>query len=292
MLTICTLAGILVESVENQYAVSILFTGFRQGVKIAWKAAALFAVFIAALPLLFNKWDQLNIYSMSAKPQSESQFRPVRFFHAHIFACFFVIIFCAWLPFVIAVYPGLAMGDTTTQLAQFFNEEAYKPYLQLLNPDVKLNQHHPVLHTVILGAFVALGRVVGSWDVGLFAYVIFQSACLALSLSYALSYLQKKHVSPKILVALMLLFCIYPFYAQYAALISKDTLYSATTLALIITIVRILDSEKQPTVLWLGLILSAVGFCLLRNAVLLFCYWLELSFCCKEKSSPRLVAPV
>lgn len=61
-------------------------------------------------------------------------------------------------PTLIASLPGLFMGDTGAQIRQWFNyPNGTSDYLRLLNPNVLLNGHHPVVHTAIIGSCVQLG---------------------------------------------------------------------------------------------------------------------------------------
>ena len=60
------------------------------------------------------------------------------------------------IPYIIFSYPAIFMGDSATQIAQsvFHTTE--------------LSNHHPVMHTLFLGACLNLGGMIGSWNFGAF----------------------------------------------------------------------------------------------------------------------------
>ena len=103
----------------------------------------------------------------------------------------------AWAPTLIASLPGLFMGDTGAQIRQWFNyPNGTSDYLRLLNPNVLLNGHHPVVHTAIIGSCVQLGlSLFNSANAGLAIYTCAQFVITAACMAYSISSLRKLGVS-------------------------------------------------------------------------------------------------
>ena len=58
---------------------------------------------------------------------------------------------------------------------QFFHiDNKYSTYSILLDPSVIITNHHPVIHTLLLGSMVKIGTLLGSVNIGLFLYSIIQ----------------------------------------------------------------------------------------------------------------------
>ena len=57
------------------------------------------------------------------------------------------IIFISWIPYFIIYYPGIISPDSYSQIQQVFG-------------DLALNDHHPILHTAIIGFFVRIGVMI------------------------------------------------------------------------------------------------------------------------------------
>lgn len=180
---------------------------------------------------------------------------------------FFVII-VAWLPFLIGTYPGILMGDTGAQIAQWFNQPNWiSDYLILDNPDVLLNSHHPVLHTAIVGLCVSVGHLLsGSYEIGYFIYTLLQYLIVAATLAYSISLLGKIGILTKGRF-IVLGFCILvPYFPQYAVLGTKDTLFACCVLLLFLSIYMLVKCpEKMKFIDKIISLASTVGFVFLRN---------------------------
>ena len=90
-----------------------------------------------------------------------------------------------WLAWLLIHYPGIIHDtDTTSQLLQWYG----------VTPRVN---HHPWFDTVIFGWFWDLGRAVGDDNVGLFIYLVFQTAAIALGMALVLTYLGRLGLSDR-----------------------------------------------------------------------------------------------
>lgn len=157
----------------------------------------------------------------------------------------FFVLTAAWLPYLIAYYPGIFMGDTGAQISQFFQlPNGTSNYLKLLSESQLINNHHPVLHTVLLGGAVKAGRLLfHSENAGLFCYTLFQYFCTAAAIACGVSYLKETGLPKKFQTAVLLIAAFYPVVPRYAVLLSKDTLFSSAVLVYMILLAKLLRSE-------------------------------------------------
>ena len=146
----------------------------------------------------------------------------------HPFAGPFLVLMIAWAPTLIASLPGLFMGDTGAQIRQWFNyPNGTSDYLRLLNPNVLLNGHHPVVHTAIIGSCVQLGlSLFNSANAGLAIYTCAQFVITAACMAYSISSLRKLGVSLPVRGVILLFFAFMPMFSNYAALLTKDVLFA------------------------------------------------------------------
>lgn len=74
----------------------------------------------------------------------------------------FMVILIAWIPYMVAYYPGTSFGDTSTQIEMFLSYIQGKAFLQ---------DHHPVFDTILFGGFIWIGqRFFCSSNIGCFFY--------------------------------------------------------------------------------------------------------------------------
>lgn len=107
----------------------------------------------------------------------------------NIFFKFALVIFVCWIPYFVILSPGALGMDTRDQLAQVTgNIDIAMSYKSIISdPEVTLiNNHHPVFHTLLLGAFLKLGELAGSYFFGIELYCICQSIAFCSVLSYCL----------------------------------------------------------------------------------------------------------
>lgn len=201
-------------------------------------AAALFVPAYAALGVLLRR---------SAGPAARGVQRPFRAGRA------FGIIFACYVPMLAVAWPGSFAYDVPFQLRQVFTG-AY-------------STHHPLLHTLLLGGCVALGRALGSINLGAALYTVLQmaglSGCFALTCASI-----ARSCSPRAARRAAVCFALYPLHMCFAVNATKDVLFSglfALTLALSLeAVVR----ERPGVGLCAGMALSGAGMALLRNNAL------------------------
>lgn len=177
-----------------------------------------------------------------------------------------VILAIAWLPWLIASFPGMLMGDTPAELLMYFGYPSYvSNSVNLLDPQMLITQHHPVLHVVLLGLAASLGAsLFSSINVGIFLFTLAQFACTIATLSLSVRYLLRRGTSYRILLALAAAYTLLPLFPNYAVLLTKDSLFVCCLLAFVISVdstTRNNAGAKQ----WLALLASGLLVSLLRS---------------------------
>ena len=158
-----------------------------------------------------------------------------------------LILAVAWLPLLIVSYPGLFMGDTASQIDQFFGYESYtSDSVVLLSSDVMLNQHHPVAHTVLMGAFMNLGNAVfGSYAIGLFLYTVLQWLFSIFTISFAMRYLAKCGINAIVRCCILLIVLVLPIFASSSVLLTKDMIFACGVVLMAISIDSLLRNYDE-----------------------------------------------
>lgn len=192
----------------------------------------------------------------------------IKLFESHPFLISLGVILIFWLIYIVAFYPIILSPDPSFQIKQFFNiHTKYADYVILLSNKVFLTNHHPVIHTLLLGASLLLGRSLGSDNLGLFFYSIIQFMFLASTLAYTIKYLKQNNINTKILLIVLAIYCLVPMYSLYSMSGVKDTIYTCFIIWYVIFIDKIIRTKngKIENYQYIYLLLIMVGASLFRN---------------------------
>ena len=125
-----------------------------------------------------------------------------------------IVIMGIWLVHLILRYPGTMSYDNARELSFYFGYDTF-------------TTAQPIFHTVLFSFFVQIGIWLGSENLGLFFFVIFQSLIMSGVLAYSLT-LMRRFGSPRWLRLLTIgIYTFAPYYAGYASFPIKDYLYTA-----------------------------------------------------------------
>ncbi|MDR2108631.1 MAG: DUF6020 family protein [Coriobacteriales bacterium] len=153
------------------------------------------------------------------------------------------ILFICYIPWLILLYPGGAAYDAVAQVFQIEGSGALRPEVYEGTPPGWVSDTHPVLHTLLLAIFFKAGVFLGSQNLGLFFYCVFQAAVQAVCFSIACSYLNRLSV-PKILrIASLAFFALYPAVASSTAIIFKDHIFSPLYVLYFIGVIHIVQTR-------------------------------------------------
>ena len=172
------------------------------------------------------------------------------------FAAVWAVLFVSWVPCWLAYFPAIYSYDGEPQLIQYTTGA--------------FDNHHPLLHTLFLGACYDLGRFLQDrWGVfldGMAFYALVQMLFLSFSFTCGISFLFHCKVRKGILAAAVCWFALFPVHPLMAVTTTKDTFFSAFFLLTFLGLSRLVllkgPGHFRERVL---LFLSALGMMLLRK---------------------------
>lgn len=164
-----------------------------------------------------------------------------------------VVIYLCWFPVFLAYYPSVFAYDAEGQLYQVIAHD--------------YSTHHPLLHTLFLGAFFKLGdKLPGSYSAGMAVHSVVQMIMMAAAFGYAIAYLYRKGVSGYLRNALLIFYALFPANSVLAISTTKDVLFSALVLLYTISLHGIITGQKRGSNRgWFLYVLWAVFLLLFRN---------------------------
>lgn len=173
-----------------------------------------------------------------------SKFR--KMFDDHPFLCsLFVIILC-WLPYIISFYPVILSPDPSFQIKQFFGiDNKYSYYSVLIDENVIITNHHPVVHTLLLGSCLKIGTLLNNVNFGLFIYSIIQISVLSCTLSFTISYLKKINIPYKIRKIILFIYALVPVFPFYAMSAVKDVIFGSLVILYIVFLYEIILNKNK-----------------------------------------------
>lgn len=199
------------------------------------KLIGFYLLFYFLLNTLFNK---LKKYKFKTNTGKIYEF----IFEKHPFILPFIILLICYLPYIVAYYPGILSPDPSNQIKQFFHiETKYLDYSVLLDENVYITNHHPVLHTCLLGGLAKIGDILGNVNFGIFLYSIIQIVTVISTLSFTIKYMKKLNTPKIIRIITLLIYALVPVFPFYSLSVVKDVIFSCLV---IIYSIKIFDIIK------------------------------------------------
>lgn len=131
-----------------------------------------------------------------------------------VFIIVWMLIFICWMPTLAASYPGIYGYDSIYQLNYYISGN--------------ISLHHPLIHTYLLGFLVhTVGKILGSYEAGMFCYSVFQSAALSGVFSYIYTYYLRKRMSVSLRIVCLIFYALFWTNPIMAFSATKDTLFAA-----------------------------------------------------------------
>lgn len=162
--------------------------------------------------------------------------------------CFFLDML-AWFPAFLAYYPAVCAYDMPIQVGQVLSGS----YID----------HHPIAHTLLLKVFLQFGeQVFGNFNAGVGCYALFQMALLAAAFAFGMSCLYRHGVRRIFLLLVQLSCMVYPFHVYMSVSVTKDTVFSAFFVVMLLSLSELLEGQKRYVPLF---VLSGTGMILFRN---------------------------
>lgn len=169
---------------------------------------------------------------------------------------YFLVILLCWFPVFLAYYPSVFAYDAEGQLYQVIAGD--------------YSTHHPLIHTLFLGAFFRLGsNTFDSCSAGMAVHSVVQMILMAAAFAYTLSYLYKKGTSVYWRLLLLVFYALFPVNSILALSTTKDVLFSALVLLYTLCLYRMVRGEKTyagaKRAEWWGWLAVTVLMLLMRN---------------------------
>lgn len=159
----------------------------------------------------------------------------------------FAFLVVIWSVTLIAFFPGVFQGDTEDIIYMSYNyHTGLADSVMRIDENNMWVDHHSVLYTLILGAFVKGGRALfGNENAGIAVYTIMQGGFTAWVLAYSLFKLKGYGVNPLIRTCITLFFAFFPWIPRYALMATKDTLFADLLMLYILLIADIAIEKKE-----------------------------------------------
>lgn len=120
----------------------------------------------------------------------------------------------AWAPWLAVSLPGSVDWDSHTQISQMLG-------------DLPMTAHHTVLSTWLHGGTVALGRLLGSDNLGVFFYIALQTVFAAYVFSRMVVFAKRLQTPRGLQYGILAFFALVPAWGAYMQTMLKDTLFAA-----------------------------------------------------------------
>lgn len=181
-------------------------------------AAACIAPFLQGFPELRARMQNRNTiekFRQTIKHIQQNMTRKWQPWQVWLFSS--LIILLCWTPVFLAYYPSVFAYDAEGQLYQVLAHD--------------YSTHHPLLHTIFLGAFFQLGGgMLGSYSAGMAVHSVVQMALMACVFGYTLSFLHRVKAPICLQIILLLFYALFPANSVLALSTTKDVLFSALVL--------------------------------------------------------------
>lgn len=200
------------------------------------------------LPKL-NKFKKTKIYKTFDK-------------HPFLFSLIFMIL--CYLPYIISFYPAILSPDPSYQIKQYFKiPNKYSTYSVMLDPSVTITNHHPVIHTLLLGTCVKIGTLINNVNLGLFIYSIIQILTLTSTLAYTIKFLKNQNINNNYLLLMLLVYSLVPAFPFYSMSAVKDVIFTSLIILYITKLYEFIKTDEIT-------ISNIIKTCILMILIILF----------------------
>ena len=170
-LAVSLLLGIIIGSIStyrywatgNVYVSSSVITSCKARIALYF---LIVVIFVAFASIFILKWFSKGPYKPRELP-----------FHRYV--AMFLMIAAIWLAWIIPHYPGTMRDDSLVQLFQWTGV-------------CNFYDQHPLLTTVIFGAFWSLGDLLGIKEAGLFLYILITALLAAMTFVWGIRYFERR----------------------------------------------------------------------------------------------------
>ena len=189
---------------------------------------------------LYDKLDEKREKNLDIK---KSKFNTLLKEKPFIFSLIFILL--CWLIYLIAFYPGILSPDPSYQILQYFGiDNKYSYYSILIDKSVIITNHHPVIHTLLLGSCIKIGiKLFNSFNIGLFIYTLIQTFILAATLSYTIKFMKEINVNEKYRKLCLFIYALVPVFPLYALSPVKDVIFGCLIILYVISLYKFIKNK-------------------------------------------------
>lgn len=170
------------------------------------------------------------------------------------FALSLLTMLVCYLPGYLAYYPGICAYDMPIQVGQIVSGN--------------YGTHHPLAHTLLIGAFMKLGGALGDVNTGIALYTAFQMLALALTFAAGIAWLRTLQIKPIWTALVWSWCCLFPIHWYMSITVTKDVFFTMFFVLQLICFCQLLHlgDARLGFGRWdAGYLLSAIGMVLFRN---------------------------
>lgn len=256
-------------SFKKEDSWSLIFKDILQIWKCTIATFGYYILFFCSIVMLFH-WINKIITSIKSKNVDVSNKYIKKYLNSLVrypFRTSFITLLICYLPILIISYPATFMGDTRHQIVQAYNPiDYYGGFgVDVSQSDIKIYNHHPVVHTMIIHGCLVLGTTIfKSYNVGIFIYILLQSIFMFAVMSYLIQLFIKLNFSPKIIFGMLIYFILSPRIENYMTLVTKDVFFAGFVVLYIISLYYIQSKSMNAKRMAL-FVISMLGVFLFRN---------------------------
>ncbi len=185
--------------------------------------------------------------------------------------CISAFLFSIYFIYLLIRFPGVCGADTVNQITDLVTgsaplaESGTKGRMEI---SALLNDHHPVLTTLVFTLFYRFGQLIGNPNWGMFFYNLIQIVILAILFAVIICSMDRYHI-PRPVALFSLFFYASPVIASFAVSMLKDSLFSLFFVLYYISFINCVmsakDLEPGHRGSWTKLILYSVLIALLNK---------------------------
>lgn len=165
--------------------------------------------------------------------------------------CSFLLCLLCWLPYFLYQYPGIMTPDSINQFEQVLHMIPY-------------SNHHPWMHTLLIGAFYNLGyHLTGNMVIAMSFYTLFQMCLLAFSASYLIATMRQYRFRPLVCLITTLFFALIPYHGVFSVTVWKDIPFAAGVMLFNCSMLRLIKKVSPLSLIMFTL--SGLIVCLFRS---------------------------
>ena len=164
-------------------------------------------------------------------------------------------VFACWIPVFLAYYPAVMAYDFHRQ-----SIEAAKGF-------VWFNSYQPLAHTWLIWVALQIGKAVGSYEIGMACYSMFQMLVFAVACGYSAVTVYRLTHKKWLVTVLVLFYGLSPFMSIMAISVTKDIMFSALFLIFISLLVErtFLSNPRKQRIIDILWVLEGIVMMLFRN---------------------------